>query len=272
MVVASHVRIGYTVTIFGPNTSLSIAALMAPSAVPPPVDELANFGVSVSTDTTATAAGPPATASRTLTLNLVEAATATATATRDQSANSGPITALTLTANGSGYFAPPIVHVTETAPGEVPTIQAIAHATLDVVSATSVANGTGYTVATVTFVGGGLVPGGVQATGHATIVGTAITAVTVDTPGGPYRRPPKIVITGDGSGAQYTAVMQVGNLVLDNPGEGYVSPAVSIVGLFKSTWPDGGPDQRQPFYNLLTNALQTATATKVVAATPVLLP
>lgn len=269
MVVATKAQLDYTIAGLGLQTDTALLALVNPQAVPPPVNELNAFGCTVFSDAATSDGAHPPTITRRLTV-LFKNTEATATATRDTSEGAGPIKALTLTGNGANYGAPPIVQITDST--STPTKVARAHATLDVSSVTVNSGGGSYVTPTVTFVGG-LAPGGVAATGHATVGGGVITGIVVDTPGGPYQYPPKIVITAPiGTGAIATANLQVGGLVLDDPGAGYVTPVVSIVDLFIYTWPIQGSDQRQPFFNLLTAALKAAVKSPVTAVAPVLIP
>ena len=69
--------------------------------------------------------------------------------------------------------------------------------------------GSGYTNATVTF-GDPVLPFGVTATGTANIVGDAVDSITIDNPGSRYKTVPTISISGDGSGADFTAQLDNG--------------------------------------------------------------
>lgn len=274
MVVAKHAQLDYDVVNLGLLSNSEMGILMQGPAVP--IAELAMLGVTLTSDLIQTAVvGPPATMRRRITLLFQNtAATATASVVGGSGAV-GPIEALTLTGNGSTYAAPPIVQISETAAGVTPTAKAQAHATLNVDAINVTAGGGSYTGATTVTLVGGLRPGGVAATATPTIGGGgAITGISVVTPGGPYQSPPTVVIadTGGGSGATAVADLQVGALVLDNPGAGYLSPSVTIIDLFDYTWPAATADQRQPFYNLMTNAIRAATSSPVQAIAPVLIP
>lgn len=61
--------------------------------------------------------------------------------------------------------------------------------------------GSGYTTATVSFLGGG----GSGATATATVSGGAVTAITVTSAGTGYTSAPTVTISGDGTGAEATA-------------------------------------------------------------------
>lgn len=69
--------------------------------------------------------------------------------------------------------------------------------------------GAGYINATVTFDAPSL-PFGVTATGTANIVGDAVDSITIDNPGSGYITVPNISISGDGSGADFTAQLDNG--------------------------------------------------------------
>jgi hypothetical protein len=108
-----------------------------------------------------------------------------------------------------------------------------------------------------------------------------IQSLTLTSGGAGYTTAP-IVEIGEASStppvikAQAVATIAGGivtGLKLINPGEGYTTPTVKIVGIFEYTWPDGsGADQRQPFYNLMTAALQTSTNGPIFASAPVVVP
>jgi hypothetical protein len=75
-----------------------------------------------------------------------------------------------------------------------------------VASYTQVSGGTGYTSATATISGPDL-PSGVQATASATVSGGAVTAVNVVVAGSGYQNTPTVTITGNGTGASFTATL-----------------------------------------------------------------
>ena len=64
-------------------------------------------------------------------------------------------------------------------------------------------HGSGYTTATISFVGGN----GLNAMATATISGGSITGITITNPGQNYTYPPSVVITGDGFGAVATTTL-----------------------------------------------------------------
>jgi hypothetical protein len=270
MVVATKAQLDYTVLGNGLLNHTALAALMNPSAVPPPVAELNALGCTVFSDTVIDPGGFPDTITRRLTV-LFKNTEATATATRDTSAGAGPIKTLTLTGNGQTFGCPPIVQLSDST--STPTKTARVHATLQVDAINVLTGGALYASPVVTLVGG-LAPGGVPATAHATVGGGGvITGIVVDTPGGPYEYPPLVVITqAFGGGATAVADLNVGALVLDDPGDGYVTPVVSIIDFFIYTWPIQGSDQRQPFFHLLNGALKRAVSCPVTAVAPILIP
>jgi FtsP/CotA-like multicopper oxidase with cupredoxin domain len=140
----------------------------------------------------------------------------------------GPLTALKVTAGGSGYTAQPTVAIT----GGGGT-GAVAAALLSGVTAVAVAaGGTGYTsVPAVTFSGGG----GTGAQAVAVLTNRVVTGITVTNSGSGYTTPPTVAITGGaGSGATATAAIGVGQVTgftLTNGGTGYQwAPTVAITG------------------------------------------
>jgi hypothetical protein len=71
--------------------------------------------------------------------------------------------------------------------------------------------GSGYTTATLMFVGGN----GSGATATATITSGVITAITLTNPGVNYTFPPTVIITGDGSGADIVATLAATSARID---------------------------------------------------------
>ena len=72
--------------------------------------------------------------------------------------------------------------------------------------------------------------------------------------------------------AQMHAVMNAGtvaSIAIDDPGDGYqTAPAITVTPLFKSLFPDG-TDQVSPLQNFMTEVLEEAAFTPVVASIPV---
>jgi hypothetical protein len=270
MIVADHARLDYILTLAGPLSPTDMLAEM--SAPPTPTQELGLLGCFVSSDLTTHIGG---TIRRRILVAIAPDVDATATAAIDGGSKSAPIQSLTLTAGGSGYTVPPVVVFGDSS-GTAPTKTAQAVALLGVLSAAiQTAGSSDFTTATVAFVGGGLEPGGTPATATATIVGGAVTALVITGHGSGYRTVPTVVVTGDGTVSPiFVATLEVVGLTLTNPGEGYTTPTVFLQGVFKYTWPDGNnfADQRQPFYNLMKQTLQSATSGPVVALAPVMVP
>jgi hypothetical protein len=257
----------YTATASGTITAAALVTAMA--AVPLDVELLRNYGLRVTSDTTA-AGGLVVTRTIVLAMNPSAAATATSTLFPGDGSAS-PIDLLTLSAAGLDYVAVPVVMLPQVPAGNIRRAQA--HATLNVQSLTVTAPGSGYPGgATIVFSGGGLAPGGVQATATPTIGGGgAVTGVTLTSGGGPYTFPPTATVVGvGGSGAILLAHLGLSGVVLDDPGGGYIppAPAVTITPLFKALFPDG-TDQVSPTAGWMTEILQSALRTPVVAAVPV---
>lgn len=116
-------------------------------------------------------------------------------------------------------------------PPPAPPVVASATATiLSKVSSISVLNGgTGYTVATITFSGGG----GSGAIATAILSGGSIQSIVVNSGGTGYTSAPMIVISGDGIGATATATLsgEVISISITDGGSGYTDiPDVTIIG------------------------------------------
>lgn len=244
------------------NTA-AITAAMEGYALPQGV--LSQLGLIVSSDVTSGV-------TRTVTLGLVPVSDATATTSLEpgQDGTTGSVVAsILLTGVGYGYAAPPIVQITG---GGTPLVTAAAQAFLDVNSITVNAGGNAYVSPTVALVGG-LAPNGVAAVVTATVVGGVITSFTVHNPGSGYQGVPAVVITdvsGGGTGASGTAVLEVGSLLLTRQGAGYTSaPTVTIVPSFKVWFPDG-PSQTSALNNLFTTGMQRSTNLQITADAPVI--
>ena len=134
----------------------------------------------------------------------------------------GRVTAIVVTAGGSGYTSVPAVTITDSA--ATPGTGATATAVLGVESVTIGAGGSGYTqdTTTVAFSGGGATQ---QATGTVTVTGGAVTAITITDPGSGYTSVPAVTITDSaatpGTGATGTAVLKVVSVTVDAGGSGY---------------------------------------------------
>jgi hypothetical protein len=143
----------------------------------------------------------------------------------------GPVTALALTAAGSGYTSAPTVTIAPPPSGTGATATATVGTLVSAITVT--AGGTGYSATpTVTITD----TTGTGATATATVVAGVITAITVTNPGSLYTAPTVTITDTTGSGATATASV-VGTygaiyaLNLTNGGEGYTAPpTVSITG------------------------------------------
>lgn len=263
----TQITCAYKATATGTISAAALTAAMA--AVPLDTELLRNYGLRVTSDATSAAS---LVVTRTIVLAMNPSAPASATSTLfpgDGSAS--PIDLLTLSAAGLDYVALPVVTLPSVPPGNIRRAQA--HPTLNVQSLTISAPGSGYPgVSSIVFSGGGLAPGGVQATATPTInFAGAVIAVVLNTAGGPYTFPPTATVVGvGGSGAVLLAHLGLSGVVLDDPGGGYIppAPAVTITPLFKALFPDG-TDQVSPTAGWMTEILQSALRTPVVAVVPV---
>jgi hypothetical protein len=146
------------------------------------------------------------------------------------SATSGAVSAVAVTAAGTGYTSPPTVAFTGGAGSGAAGTSFLVGTSVGTI--TVGAAGTGYTSApSVTIVGGG----GAGATATATVASGGVTAITVTNAGSGYTTLPSIVITGGaGTGATGTAVLTatgVAGVTLSASGTGYTSaPAVAFSG------------------------------------------
>ncbi len=181
------------------------------------------------------------------------------------------LNSLTVASAGSGYVLPPVVAIGLGGP----LVNAKANAFLKVVSDSIVANGTGYSAATFATVVGQLAPsksGARTAQLVLTIVGGAITAVSIVDAGSGYVGVPKVVITDPGvtpgSGGVVTVSMGVDEIQLVHPGEGFdVAPSLILIPAFEVMFPSR---RDRPFFNMLTTAISQAVMTPVKADMPVL--
>jgi hypothetical protein len=261
----TQISCAYTATATGSFTPAELAALFA--SVPLDDDFLVTIGLRVLSDTTGAPVGDSVT--RTIVLDMEPTITATVTATLFGGDPTGsPIDTLSFT-SGLGYVVPPVLLP------DAPTVSgrtAALHATLGVVSVNPILGGALYTgQTTLVFSGGDLAPGGTQATATPTIVLGVITGVVMTDIGGPYNTPPDLVAVdpGGGSGATFLVQLGLSGAVLDDPGLGYsVVPAVTVVPLFKSLFPDG-TDQGSPVANWMTEVFLEALSLPVIAAVPV---
>jgi hypothetical protein len=277
----TQVTIVNTAVVKGPNAvpvTANLVAEMDPAVVPLPLAFLFGIGVGLSLGSDVVAAGG-GNVTRTITLRLVPTVLPVVTATRDLSADGGPIEKLTIGNRGQRLFAPPLlvfgdsfVIPSGTLQGKpwVPPRSAIASTALRVRAAAVFNGGSGYTAPIATAVGG-LFAGGKPATFTATqVMGVVQTPLTLVDPGGPYFEPPTIVITDSGMGTGSGAVadipdMELRDAILDYGGVGYITPTVTVLPLFKKTWPDTltAAQQAQPFINLIRRALEASTSSPI---------
>lgn len=104
-----------------------------------------------------------------------------------------------------------------------------------VVEVTVTEQGTGYTSATVSFVGGLNTGPQVAATATAVLSGHSLSKISMTDGGENYAEAPAVVITGDGSGAVATAKVNSGKVIgveINDAGRGYTTAAISFVGGF----------------------------------------
>jgi hypothetical protein len=249
------------------NFGININKLLNDIARPPlPTDFLYSIGVLVGSDTSAVVGTSVV---RTIVLATVPSADATATAARDESSGAGPITSITVTSPGMDYATIPVVLLTDATASILPSERAKAVATLQLGQVIATDGGGGYAAPVVTIVGG-LVPGGVPAEVTATVALGVITGFTIVNPGGPYVKKPSVVITDSaGVGATGDAQLEVGGIELLYGGVGYETPIVTIVGLFKYTYPDGLSNQAQPFVGMIRHAIEVDAASPLIETPPV---
>ena len=148
--------------------------------------------------------------------------------------NGGTVTAVTVTASGSGYTAIPTPAVT--APTTASGVQAVVavSAMVNFGTPTIVSGGTGYTVGDVLTVSGGTLYSSFPVKLNVTAVSSGvITAITVNQYGGYTALPtnPVSVTGGTGTGATFTVLWGVNQLSITTAGSGYVEqPTVSFSG------------------------------------------
>lgn len=161
------------------------------------------------------------------------------------------VQSVTMTNQGGLYGAPPIVTFTggnpTLRPDGVP-LAAQGFANCQVRGCNVLLGGSGYSGATIVTFVGPLAPGGVAATGTVTVVGNAVTGITMVTTGGPYLQAPAAVIsdTGGGTGAEVVAGLSVSSVTVTYPGVGYqAAPTVVFTPYFKAMVPDSAGDPNQ---------------------------
>lgn len=270
----------------GGASAATVAALMGAVPVPPSVLEF--YGLRVISDSTSVA-NP---AVRTIVLGLNPASTATATCLLETQNSGSPVGSVAVTSPGSGYVVPPVVSFSggRPMPPNIPgfpvqtidvnqsggslNMPATAQAYLDVVGATIVAPGSGYSAATTLQLTGGLAANGVQATLTPTIAGGHITGVAVATAGSGYTGVPQVTVVDPamtpGSGGVITVTMGLGEIKLTRGGAGYsTAPTVVLTPLFQALFPVAS-NQATPLAELMTTALEQALQSPVSAGVPVI--
>jgi len=271
----SQATLTYTAFLGGASAA-TVAAELA--AVPPPPAVLSALGVRVISDSTPVASPVV----RTIVLGLGPISAATATAAISASESASPVTAVTVTAAGSGYVRPPIVTFAggrSKAPPNVDVNQlagsknapAFADATLKLVSATVVAPGSAYTANATAIVVGGRRPTGRDATLSLTIAGGHITGVAIVDAGAGYTSVPEIIVVDTaGSGGAVTVSLGVDAVEILRGGAGFTeAPTVVLTPWFQALFP-ASSDQAAPFKELMTTALEQASFGPVSAGTPVI--
>lgn len=215
---------------------------------------------------------PGQTVTRTLQFSMVPSSPATASTALVPGDGSGsPIDSVTVGSPGDGYARAPLV----TFSGGTPDRPAQARAKMQAGTPLVLQGGTGYSGgSTVTFSGGELWPGGVQATGHVTVSGSAVSAIVLDSLGGPYGVPPTVTISG-GTGAIVTVGLSVASLELLDPGVGYpgsldTPPSVVLSPVFKQFFPDASGNQASSLAEFMRARFQYFLQTPVLASLPVI--
>jgi len=253
----------YTIADSGPLTPATLGAALA--AVPLPVDLLSRLGLRLISDSTSGLA-------RTVTLGTDASTPATVTVTYQAGGRTG-IASATPGGASQGYVRPPVLTLVPGV-GSVVTHPAILVPELEAVAATIVNGGMNYSVGTkVISTGGELAPGGVEATWAPTINGGGtITALAVETAGGPYNVPPTLTAVdplGLGSGAILTSILGLAAVAVPQSGIGYEgSTTVTVTSYFKSLFKTAAA-QAAAVTNFFTGSIQAGVRSPVVASAPV---
>ena len=233
----------------------SLSTLAALIAQPPvPLAYFVGIGAVMAADASIADIGDKR-AQRGIDVSIAPSSVATATATVAE----GRIQTVTVTGAGLGYGGRPVVRTV----GGNPQTAASLRGVLNVNSTRKISGGSSYLAPTVAFVGG-LLKGGIPATGTAHLTGSAVSSVTIDTPGGPYVSMPQIVISDTaGSGAFYVPLMSLASIEILSKGLEYESatpPTIEIVDLFESIFPT---HKDRPFAFLMTTAIAKACCAPV---------
>jgi|SRR5579871_317459 len=265
----SLITCAYTLTAVGAQSIATLTPRFA--AVPLDLTIPRLFGLLPESDSTAAPVGTSVT--RTIVFRMVPNTPAAASIVLLGGQPLGKIAHVSLSVAGFGYAKPPIVSF------GTPGAKGQAHARGQVVSGIVLQGGSGYTGATVaTFVGGEVEPTGTVAKATPNISAGVITGVTMVSAGQGYQSYPDIVFTdsGGGSGASGIGALEVENVVVDNPGDGYsASTPVTLTPVFPASFPDasqagGANGQGQVLQGWMLQELQQAlNTTYIVAAVPV---
>lgn len=185
----------------------------------------------------------------------------------DGGEKASPIRSVTLPGGlPTNYGAPPIVSFPDATGSGATAFVEMGLGTIEILN-----GGTGYTgVTTVaTVVGGDLAPGGVPAQVTPTVALGVVTGITIVNPGKGYNVFPQIVIsdTGGGSGAVVVAALTPVGITLQQQGNDYRAPELTLTPFFKSCCPDTA-DQSAPFKNWMTQVLADGAQTAINALAP----
>ena len=252
----------YTITDSGPLPPATLSTALA--AVPLPTSFLGQLGLRLISDATVGTV-------RTITLGTDAATPATVTTTIEAGGRTGLATA-TPSGGNAGYVRPPVLKIVPAA-GSVVLDPAILVPQLEEGAVTIVNGGTLYSAGTTIVASGGeLAPGGSQATFAPTIAGGIITAVGVETAGGPYNSPPTLTAVdpmGTGGGAILTSSLVLGSIAVAYKGKGYATaPSVTVTAFFKSLYPTAAA-QAAVVTGFFTASIQALVRSPVTASVPV---
>jgi hypothetical protein len=262
---SSSITCGYRLTVVGGRPVASFQAAMAAVAIDLTLPNL--YGLLYFSDVTSVSGQ---TITRTLGFRTGPSPAATASVAMVPGDGSGsPVDSISLSSPGDGYARAPLVSFS----GGTPDRPASARAQMQAGTPIVLRGGSGYSGSpAVVFTGGELWPGGVQATGHVTLSGSAISALVIDTLGGPYGISPTVTIGGSGSGAIITVGLSVASLELLDGGLGYdpaSPPSVLMTPVFQSFFPDASSNQASSLAEFMRAGFQYALQTPVLALAPV---
>jgi filamentous hemagglutinin family protein len=140
--------------------------------------------------------------------------------------DAGQIIGFTITNAGSGYTSAPLVSLTG------PIVTAAASPVMGVGNVAISDGGTGYTSAPTVVFAPPTTPGGITATGTATVRNGRIVSVSITNPGSGYTSQPTATFTGGGgTPVVSTTYLSVVDYTVTNPGTGYtVNPGITFSG------------------------------------------